>query len=423
MQSPPGPITRGEHLAFLEVLGSMRANDARWTPTMAGFVTVRLVDKWAEALRGWLAPRPSEVAAVRDAIDKVAAGPTRNALTAIVDAITQSWGRRRSQVSARLLSYASLLYDSGEWALSADIYQTFLSLAPSDNETDLVMHAWLRIGLCDGWLGRYPEAQKAHETARALAAMKGERYVELAAEHGLALVTLRRGNLPQADERFSAVVAECEKHMAAEPSLVHVLVGALHDQGAAAIQRGDPDGAIALLARALEEASDQRSRDRILLDVAAAFMEMGLLDTARRAYLVVELTTQEASNRWIACLNLIHLAKLDGAETVFERYRQALSGESLPPRLAVHYQIELGEGFRRFGRAQQARQAFDRAVVLAERHQLNRELMEAETARDAIVEQAPSKPEQPEPIELEETTKRVRDAIEHMSAELAGAGA
>jgi hypothetical protein len=39
------------------------------------------------------------------------------------------------------------------------------------------------------------------------------------------------------------------------------------------------------------------------------------------------------------------------------------------------------------------------------------------------VEQAPSKPEPAEPIELEEATKRVRDAIEHMSAELAGAGA
>jgi hypothetical protein len=74
MQSSPELTPRGEHLAFLEVLGSMRADDARWTPTMAGFVTVRLVDKWAESLRGWLVPRPSEVAAVRSAIDKVAAG-------------------------------------------------------------------------------------------------------------------------------------------------------------------------------------------------------------------------------------------------------------------------------------------------------------------------------------------------------------
>jgi tetratricopeptide (TPR) repeat protein len=421
MQSPPDSIRRGEHLAFLEVLGSMRANDARWTPTMAGFVTVRLVDKWGEALRGWLAPRPSEVAAVRDAIDKVAAGPARNALTAIVDAITQSWGRRRAQVSARLLAYAALLYDTNEWALAADIYRTFLSLTPAEPDAHLVTHAWHRIGLCEVWLGHYAEAQAAHETARALASVNDERYLELAAEHGLALVTFRRGNLPQADDRFGAVVAECEKHIAAVPALANVLAIALHDQGNAAARRGDFNRAFGLLSRALDEACDQTQRDKILNDVAFTFMEMGVLDTARRAYQVVELTTHDATQRRVVCLNLMYLATLDGSETVFERYRQALSREPLPPRLAVSYQIILGEGCRRFGRDTQARQAFDRAIVLAERHQLNRELIEAETARDATPVAQTSKLE--EPIELGEATKRVRDRIETMSAELAGAGA
>jgi tetratricopeptide (TPR) repeat protein len=422
MQNPPGPITHGEHLAFLEVLGSMRANDARWTPTMAGFVTVRLVDKWGEALRGWLAPRPSEVAAVRDAIDKVAAGPARNALTAIVDAITQSWGRRRSQVSARLLAYAGLLYDSNEWALAADIYRTFLALTPSEPDARLVMHAWQSIGWCEIWLGRYAEAQTAHETARALASCGDERYLELAAEHGLAMVMFRRGNLPQADARFAAVVAECEKHVAEFPALANVLAVALHDQGNAAVRRGDLDRAFALFARALDESCDQKERDRILSDVAVAFMEMGVLDTARRAFHVVELTTQDATQRWIACLNLMYLATLDGSETVFERYRQAIAREPLPPRLAVSYQINLGEGLRRFGRERQARQAFDRAVVLAERHQLNRELIEAETARDAMPVAKTVKPELADPIELGEATKRVQDRITTMSAELVGAG-
>lgn len=422
MQSPPVPINRGEHLAFLEVLGSMHANDARWTPTMAGFVTVRLVDKWSEALRGFLAPRPSEVAAVRDAIDKVAPGPARNALTAIVDAITQSWGRRRSQVSARLLAYAALLYDTHEWALAGDIYRTFLALAMTEPDLRLVMHAWHRVGLCEGWLGHYPEAQSAHETARALAAVDGDRYIELAAEHGLALVALRRGNIPQADERFSAVVAACEQHLAAVPALANVLATTLHDQGVASIERREFDRAIELLARALDQACDQRQRDRILIDIAAAFVEMGLRDTARRTYLLVELTSEDRSLRWIATLNLMHLATLDGAETVFERYRQQMSGESMPPRLAVEYQIILGEGFRRFGRDQQAHQAFDRAVVVAERHQLNRLLIQAETARDAIRPETPSKSEPAAPFELGEATKRVRDRIETMSAELAGAG-
>ena len=424
MQSPPGPISRGEHLAFLEVLGSMSANDARWTPTMAGFVTVRLVDKWAEALRGWLAPRPSEVAAVRDAIDKVAAGPTRNALTAIVDAITQSWGRRRSQVSARLLSYAALLSDGREWALSADIYRTFLSLA-YETERDLVCHAWHRIGWCEAWLGQYPEAETAFSLAREQAQELGDRYVELASAQGLAVIASRRGNLPKADAEFAAVVTACEQYLAEVPALGELLASALHERGNTAVRRGDLDRAFALLGRALSEARDQNQRDRILLDLAFAFMEVGLLDTARRAYLVVEIAGDDPKLRWIAGVNLMHLATLEGAETVFERHRKALVSEPLPPRLAVSFQITVGEGYKRFGRTPQARAAFDRAIVLAERHQLNRELIEAETARDALVSEptAPKVDRVIEPMDLGEATVHAREVVELMSAELAGAGA
>jgi hypothetical protein len=117
----------------------------------------------------------------------------------------------------------------------------------------------------------------------------------------------------------------------------------------------------------------------------------------------------------------MYLATLDGSETVFERYRQALSREPLNPRLAVSYQRILGEGLRRFGREQQALQAFDRAIVIAERHQLNLLLIEAETARNAKPAEAP-KPERSQPIEFGEATKRVMGRIETMSAELAGAG-
>jgi tetratricopeptide (TPR) repeat protein len=422
MQSPPDPITRGEHLAFLEVLGSIRANDARWTPTMAGFVTVRLVDKWAEALRGWLAPRPSEVAAVRDAIDKVAVGPTRNALTAIVDAITQSWGRRRSQVSARLLAYAAHLYDNNEWALSADINRTFLSLA-HDSERDLLAQVWYHIGWCETWLGRYPEAEAAHSLAREMGAERGERYIEVAAAQGLALITSRRGNLPKAENEFAAVVTACEQHLSEVPALGELLAWALLEQGNTAVRRGDTDRAFTLLGRALGEARSESQRDRILLDLAFAFMEIGLLDTARRAYLVVEIASEDPKLRWIAALNLMHLATIEGAETVFERHRKAMASESLPPRLAVNFNINVGEGYRRFGRMPQARAAFDRAIVLAERHQLNRELIEAETARDAVVsEPVAPKAEPVEPVEWGEATVRAREAIELMSAELAGAG-
>jgi hypothetical protein len=88
----------------------------------------------------------------------------------------------------------------------------------------------------------------------------------------------------------------------------------------------------------------------------------------------------------------------------------------------VNYHINVGEGYRRFGRDRQARQAFDRAVVLAERHQLNRELMQAEAARDAIRETKPQTTVRTETVQLTEATIHAQQAIEQMGAELAGAG-
>jgi tetratricopeptide (TPR) repeat protein len=412
-------MTRGEHIAFFDVLGSMRANDARWTPTMAGFVTVRLVDKWAEALHGWLAPRPSEVAAVREAIEKVPDGPIRNALAAIVDAITQAWGRPKAQVSARVLAYATLLDDRQEWALAADVYRTFLAFA-SETEDDIVARAWHRLGVCERWLGRFAEAEQAHESARDTATRIGERYTELAARHGLAIVVLGRGNLPQADEMLSVVIAECEAGLSQIPGIIQVLVRAVHDQGVIAMRRKQIDRGFALLSRALVETTEARHRDRVLHDLSFAFTELGLRDTARRALLVLELTAQQMEVRWTATLNLMHLATLDGWEMVFERHRRSLVKAPLPPRLAVLYQIDIGAACRRFGRETQARDAFNRAIVLAERHQLNDLLIEAETARDAKVQEPVV--EAPARQALGCETVRIIEVIEHLSADVIGAG-
>jgi hypothetical protein len=419
MQRAPDFIHRGEHLAFLEVLGSMRADDARWTPTMAGFVTLRLVDKWAEALRGWLAPRPSEVAAVRGAIEKVASGPVRNALAAVVDSITQSWGQPRTTVSSRVLAYAALLYDEEAWSLAADVYRTFLSFAATESDLELGAHAWIRLGTSLVMDGHLQEGEIAHDAARAMAASGGQRYMELLAEHGLAIVALQRGNLPDADVRLGALADACRSEMASNASLSDVLARALHDRGWVAIHRGQVDRAFGLLYDAMQYATEPRRKNRVLQDLAWAFAESGDRVTACKAMRHIERSADDQWLRWIASLNLMHYATLDGAETVFEQYRRTLSSAPLPPRLMVGYHMFVGEGCRAFGREAQAVAAYGRAVVVAERHALNAMLMEAEAAQHA----APAK--QPESIVAEQHTEwspeadRVARAID----ELVGAGA
>jgi len=418
MQNAPDITPRGEHLAFLEVLGSMRADDARWTPTMAGFVTVRLVDKWAESLRGWLAPRPSEVAAVRSAIDKVAASPVRNALTGIVDAITQTWGQPRAVVSARVLAYAALLYDEEACALASDVYRTFLSFASTDSDQELRAHAWVRLGTSLVMGGHLKEGQAAHEAGREMAAHGGQRYLELLAEHGLAIVAMQRGNLPDADARLGALADTCRTEMVDDPSLGDIFARALHDRGWVAMQRHDIDRGFGLFHDAMRHAPDPRRKDRVLHDLATAFADSGDRLTACKVMRMIEQQSGEQRLRWTAALNLMHYATLDGSETVFEHYRRALASAALEPRLQVHYHMFVGEGCRRFGREAQAVAAYTRAITVGERYSLNQLVMEAEETKNA----------KPVPVETERTevrptwspeAERVARAID----EMVGAGA
>jgi tetratricopeptide (TPR) repeat protein len=421
MQSLAGVVDSREHFAFMDVLASMKANDARWAPTMAGFVTLRLVDKWVQASRDWLAPRPSEVGAVRGAINALRADPLQNALIAVVDIITQSWGRRPTQASARLLAYGALLYDRNEWALSADVYRTFLVFASSEEEMDIAAYAWHRLGLCEHWIGRYVEAEQAQRAASDLAVLHEDRYIELAAHHGLALIVFRRGNLPEAAASFDAVIAECEKDLTRVPAVAGVLARALQDAGGVALHRGDMERAFALLTRGVREARDERHKERLIHDLAIAFIRRGLRSTARQALLVLDANARDVTLRWVASLNLLYLATLDGSELEFEQRRRALMKVPLPPRLGVDFQIYSGDGYRRFHRESQAQAAFARAVVLAERHSLNELLIEAEAKRDAAVTE-PVVPT-PERSELGMATLRAIDTIEEISATLVGAGA
>src|SRR3712207_3283045 len=119
----------------------------------------------------------------------------------------------------------------------------------------------------------------------------------------------------------------------------------------------------------MKSTANPAERDRILNDLATAFMRLGVLSAARDAYLVLTVTAQEQFTRWIATINLMEIAARSGAETLFERHRRELAGAPLPPMLAVDYHIAAGEGYQRLGRTDVACGRLQRALaVAAERH-------------------------------------------------------
>lgn len=417
------------HYAYFEALGGMSEEDERWSLTVAGLVTLRLVDKWVLALRGRLLPQPTEIAAARKAIAAAPAGALPTALAEIVDAIARAWGQRVPGVTARVLAYAALLYDAEQWALAADVYRTFLMFAATENDMGLVAHAWVKLGTALTMIGDLTPAERAQETGRAIAVERKERHLERLAEHGLAVLMLHRGNLPAADAQLGVVIAVCEAELQTEPSLIDVLARALHDRGWVALRRGDTARAFELLHAALQRSREPRRKDRVLHDLATAFEQLGDWVTARHAFAMLERQAEDQSVRWGAALNLMHLAALEGRETVFERYARALAREPLPPRFAVDLRIYEGEGCWRFGRKEQARLAFDRAITLAEVHQLNEQVIAAEATRAALERVAKIEDEGGASIADPATAgagdpevARVAEAIAAMHAALLGVG-
>jgi tetratricopeptide (TPR) repeat protein len=363
------------HLAFFEALGGMEESDARWRATTAGLVTLRLVDDWLEEGPAAVSVGAWGVRAVREAIDAVDAGdPARRILGGVVDAMVEAPVASAALIAPQLMAYGRALDFAGQWRLAADVYRSVIAHTHPMEEPELAIDAQMQLGYCSRVSGDLDAAAAAYQAAGRVAARIGDMVKVLRAQIGDAKLALARGNLPQAERLLDATVAQARAH-----HLTEVQAVALHDRSTVAHARGDYELTIRYAYEALEGTSNPEARDRVLGDIAATFIELGVRSAARDALLVLAATAQAQYSRWLATINLIEIAALDHCETVFEQYRRELVDAALPPTLQVWYLVSVGEGYRTFGRLDSARAALTRAVDVAGRHQLNQEMFRAES--------------------------------------------
>ncbi|HEV2180141.1 MAG TPA: hypothetical protein VGR59_07465, partial [Gemmatimonadaceae bacterium] len=237
----------------------------------------------------------------------------------------------------------------------------------------MVIAANMQLGACMRVLAQWSEARGAYAAAAEVAAFTGDVANVLKARIAEANVMSARGNLPSAEKILDSVIEGAE-----ESGLTEIRAFALQDRGAIARQRGDVERALGCAYEALSTFESQGAKDRALADVAAAFFDLGLLDAARDANLMLAATAQEQFTRSVALINLLEIAGLDHREPVFEQYRRELLVANLPATLEAHYYLYVGQGYRIFGRNDQAKQALERAVDAASQHQINEVIIKAE---------------------------------------------
>lgn len=374
------------HLPFFAEVASHEEGDAAWRAATAGLVVLRLVDAWLEEGRSVVADDGWSVRSVRAAIESVDDGtPIRSILDRVVDALQEQRPDIHVVVTP-LMAYARALEYDARWLLAADVYRTVLAHLHPAADSDATIAAHLRLGQCYRHLNMLPEASAAFATAADVADASGDLVGVLRARVGEGRLAIMHGNLPQAEKILDDAISQAEG-----PQFVDVRSRALHERANVAQLRGNYELSIQLAYDALERCQSATERDRILADLALSFMDLGVYSAARDSYLILSATAQEEYVRWAAELNLLELAVQTGSETLFEQYRQQLRSRELPPFLETGFELSVGRGYHRFGQIERAKSHLKQAVALAEQHQINQLLFDADAALRGIDTQRPSR--------------------------------
>jgi len=351
---------------------------------------------------------------VREAIAEVPdTTPLRRILLAIVDSIVSTSSVDIHALVPRLMAYGQSLEYDARWALASDIYETVVAHADPVADADLVVPAFLQLGHCRRMLDEFDLAAVAYESAARVAHAAGDMFGLLRSRIGDAKIAISRGNMPLAERILDETTERAQLS-----GFDDLQSRSLHERAYLAGLSGQHERAVHFAYQALSVTPAPRDRDRILVNIAAGLQHLGLYDAARDANLVLAVTSQEQYVRWMAELNLMELAALDGIELQFDKYRRDLESADFSPMFRVTYLLHVGRGYHTLGDAETGIPYLERAVDVAAQHKLNPLLFECEEALSSARRRA-TRHRQPQPEVLGKDLRFVVDAVQEMR-EVAG---
>jgi tetratricopeptide (TPR) repeat protein len=404
------------HLGFFEELAALDETDADWRSVSAGLVVLRLVDAWMEEGPQAVTADAWGLRAVRAAIEEIGDGaPARALLASVVDAIEDAAVADMSAVAPRLLAYGRALEYDARYALAADVYRAVIAHTHPVEESDIAVTAHIQLGVCLRTSGNRAAAADAYRVAGEIAHAANDIVGVLRARIGDAKIAIERGNLPRAEQLLDETIVEATRH-----GLDDARSRALHDRAGVAFFRGEYELSVKFAYDAMKSTTNPAERDRILTDLATAFVRLGVLSAARDAYLVLTVTAQEQWTRWLATINLMEIAARSNSETLFERYRRELAEASLPPMLAVDYHLQAGEGYQRLGRIDLACGHLERALSVATEHHFNQIVFYIEEALQRVTSTTTAS--QPIEPQSSEEVREIAGAIRQMRELAASTG-
>jgi hypothetical protein len=365
------------NIAFLDRLAATRS-ETEFARTAAGLAVLQLYDSikthgYDPSVHGDALRRIGRDVAAIDAGAKL-----RTALQSVVQALpfwekegTVRIGRRA--VHTAILMYGEALGGEGEWRVAECVVSLVGMDAELDGETWIAAEARLMMGRASRMCADWEASGIAYRRAYELGMSAGDMVLALRAQIGEANNLWSRGDFPAAKQRLNSVARRARKSC---PSILPRVILA---QAGVANAAGEYEHAIHLafgLLQSLPE--DDEMRYKTLVDLAAFLSDYGLPAVASSALRMVERAAPEAGIRRHARLNLMFLAARQGDEVAFDALRSTLADESLTPRQQTQYALFSAQGLRRFGKVDAARAAAERAIQLANQHELFQLVFESE---------------------------------------------
>ncbi|MFN2604380.1 MAG: tetratricopeptide repeat protein [Gemmatimonadaceae bacterium] len=377
LEAPKTPFRASmiRHQVYFDTLGSMKEDTASWRSVFAGLSVLRFVDSYSEPGSAVNPSSWAQAHSVRAAINDVSEGdPVRGVLITVVDELSNR-GTIDETVSSSLLAYGRALDYEASWGLATDVFTTVAKLAKPERNARLAVEAHVAVGGAARRNGDWETSARAYSQAAYIADTLGDRTGVLTVQVGIANNYMAKGNLPQAQSILDDVLVQSRDHQLGEVQAI-----ALHSRSALAHKQGEFAEAVKLAYEALHLTNKPTAKDSVLADLAGSLSELGLLQAARDAHLILATTSQNQWVRWQATINLLELASREGMERAFDDYAAELRQSRLSPTHKAYFLLFLGEGLARFGRYESAQEVLLEAVAFASANQLNQIAFEADKA-------------------------------------------
>jgi len=289
------------------------------------------------------------------------------------------------KVTMAMFAYADWLHEEYRLSETLDVLDTTCAVGRTAGRADTETGVLLRRGRTLRLAGYFDESITAYQRAAALATQGRDARSERLSRIGRATTLQQLGNLPAAELLLEGVVADA---IAADDR--DARARATHDLACNDLMQGRADRAAIRAFCAYQLYEDPERRTFALSDAGIALQELGYDAAARDAFRLALTESPSTGMQVRAGLELLALEAKAGDRKAFDRRRdllQVMAGD-MPPRVAVDFDIKLGQGYARFEELPLAVEHLERAVARAETHRLNELLFRAERVLTTLDRQA-----------------------------------